>query len=102
MDTALDFSFWIRATNSILAGAVIGLCLYKADWWHLRKPESARVAGLGLLCTAITLASLHRRYDEAKPWTYIITVALVLCVYGMSRKTYGEKSSIVLKKYQKP
>lgn len=86
----MDWVYWLWVLNSLLAFAVIGICFVKTTWSHLTQARNARVAGLGLMCTAIAWGSVARRNEEFKPWMLILMIGLVLCLYGMSRIAPGE------------
>lgn len=86
----MNFSYWLRLLDVLLAGLVFGLCLLRVNWDHANRARNARIAGLGLICLAIGWGSFYRRYDEFRPWVPFLTAGLVFCLYGMRRPAAGE------------
>lgn len=87
----MNFVYTLRLLNAVLAGLVCGLCFLRVGWDKANQARNARVAGLGILSVAIAWGSFARIHDVFKPWLPLVTVGLVLCLYGMRRHAPGER-----------
>ena len=90
----MDLALYLRLANCLFAGLVAGLCYLKLENSHPDKARNYRIAGLGMLCLAISLGSFATRHDAFNYRLPMITVGLGLSFYGMRRMAIGEKPQI--------
>lgn len=87
----MELTLWLRVVNCLLGGLVAGLCFLKLDTKNPDAARNSRIAGLGIICVAISLGSFSNRNDEFNVRIPMITAGLLFSYYGMRRMASGER-----------